>query len=273
VDYLLSLAIFVVLAAVSYASISGKAGPGGGAAVLFALLAAIPLLDGGLILFKEYGRYEHGRVVAGVVVEKLSSTGAEGSRTIGSRRWQTSRRTPAVLTGDGFTLPDVVARMMVTGSTDAWVVDYRSPCGSAGGCWQRDFVSRALWYELRSGQMVNVKTAKSLNDSGRLDQNPMWPIALAKVAIGGTLALLAGLVSGRLTRRRRKFVTTPAIVTSVEPVAAGGWRIGFAYFSPDGAACENADEVYVAGVKPGDSCTAVYPADRPDLGTLSLTKT
>jgi hypothetical protein len=135
-------------------------------------------------------------------------------------------------------------------------------------------VGHALWSDLQVGQTVNVRTANGQNGSGRLDGNPPWTTALARLAIGGTLALLAGVVSGRLTRRRRQFVTAPAVVTSVEPVVGGGggghWRVGFAYLAPDGSARESEDEVYVSGVRPGDSCTAVYPPDRPDLGTLRL---
>jgi hypothetical protein len=46
-------------------------------------------------------------------------------------------------------------------------------------------------------------------------------------------------------------------------------RVGFAYFSTDGTAREGADEVYVVGVRPGDSCSAVYPENQPELGILS----
>lgn len=121
---------------------------------------------------------------------------------------------------------------------------------------------------------MNVRVARDEDDRGRLDANPQWSMAIAKIAIGGALGLLAALLSGRLRLRPRTFVTVPAVVTAVEPITVGGkvqWRVSFAYFSADGTACENADEVYVSGVQPGDKCLAVYPADQPDCGILRLT--
>jgi hypothetical protein len=275
VNYLLPFVPFAVMMGVLYAFISRKRTAAEGAAFVLAIVAAFPLLDGGLLLAREYGRAYQGRVAPGVIVEKLSTTGEAGSRTIGrSRRWRRSRRFPTVVTSDGFLFHDVLARAILTGSTDAWVVDYRYPCDSAGACHQREFVSRAFWSELQVGRTVNVRSAKDQADRGRLDENPMWSTALAKLGIGGTLGVVAGLVSGRLTRRRRTYITVPAVVTAVHPVQAGGkvhWRVEFAYFAADGRACEGADEVYVPGVKAGDSCTAVYPSEQPDLGTLRLT--
>jgi len=103
------------------------------------------------------------------------------------------------------------------------------------------------------------------------DASQLWAPAVVNLAIGGLLALLAGFISGRLRRARPSYVTVPGVVKSVEPIAAGGkvhWRVGFAYFSPDGIAYQSVDEVYVAGLAPRDSCTVVYPPDQPDLGTL-----
>ena len=275
-NYLLPILPFSLLIGAYYVFISRARTRGEGVAFVLAIVAAFPLLDGGFLLAMEYGRWQQGRVAAGVVIGKLSSTGADGSRTIGgSRHWRASRRLPTVVTANGFRFHDVLARMMVTGSPDAWILDYRYPCDSAGGCLRREGVSHALWSELRIGQSVNVRTAKGMNDSGRLDDNPQWSTALAKLAMGGMLGVLAGVVSGRLTLRRRKFITAPAVVTSVVPIPAGGkvhWRVAFAYFSADGTACESVDEVYVSGVQPGDTCTAVYPLEQPDLGTLRLTE-
>jgi hypothetical protein len=276
VNYLLPILVFILLIGAYYVMIGRKRNPGEGAAFLLAIVAALPLLDGGLLLVREHGRWQQGRVASGVVVGKLSSTGADGSRTIGGRRrWRASRRMPAVVTSKGFGIHDVLARLILTGSPDAWMVEYRYPCDSSGGCRQREVVSHALWSGLQIGQTVNVRTAKGQDDTGRLDENPQWNVALAKLAIGGTLGLLAALVSGRLARRRPKFVTAPAVVTSVEPVTAGGkvhWRVGFAYLTAAGTPCESADEVYVSGLQPGDSCTAIYPPDHPDLGTLRVTE-
>jgi hypothetical protein len=276
VIHLLPILVFVLLIGAAYVLAGRNVSSREGAAFVLAIAALFPLWDGGLMLLAEYGRWQHGRVVAGVVVGKLSSTGAEGSRTIGGRlRWRASRRFPTVLTAHGFSLHDVLARMIVTGSTDAWMVEYRYPCDSARGCWQREEVSHALWSGLQVGQAVNVRTAKGQNYSGRLDANPPLHAALARLAIGGTLGLFAGFVSGRLTRRGSTFVLTPAIVTSVERGRGGGdthWRVGFSYVTADGTAYESADEVYISGVQPGDTCTAVYPPDHPDLGTLRLNK-
>jgi hypothetical protein len=78
-------------------------------------------------------------------------------------------------------------------------------------------------------------------------------------------------LTGRLKSRQR-FVTVSAVVTSVDPVTTGGggWRIGFAYFSACGVACEGADVVYVPGLNSGDNCMATYPAGQPLLGSLRL---
>ena len=103
------------------------------------------------------------------------------------------------------------------------------------------------------------------------DVAPFLRRALPNLTIGALLVLVAGFLSGRLRWATPKYITVPGIVTSVEPIPAGGkvhWRIAFAYFSPDGVAYESLDEVYVAGLQPGDSCTVVYPPEQPDLGTL-----
>lgn len=276
-NYLLPILVFYVLMGAFYLLIGRKTSLGEGVGLVLAVAAAFPLLSGGLLLYREYGRSEEGRVSAGVVTGKLSSTGENGSRTIGGGQFSRARgrrRLPTVMTSNGFGFDDVLARVMRSGSPDAWFVEYRYPCDTFTGCWQREAVSHDMWSDLEVGQMVNVRTAKDQNDRGRLDANPQWGTALAKVAIGGTLGLLAGLVSGRLAPRRRRLVTVPAVVTSVEPMTAGRkvhWRVKYAYLTPDGAAFENADEVYVSGLRPGDNCLAVYPPDQPDAGTLRLT--
>jgi len=275
VHYVLPILVFTLVIGAGYALIGRRTTHREGAAVVLVLVATLPLWDGGRVLAREYGRRQEGRVVAGVVVGKLSSTGEDGSRTIGTRRrWRASRGMPTVVTSNGFQFHDVLARLAMTGSTDAWFVEYRYPCSSSRPCWQREEVSHALWSDLRIGQTVNVRTAKGQGGSGRLDGNPPWNTAVTKLAIGGTLAILAGFISGRMTRRR-KYVTAPAVVTSVEAIGGGDdghWRVGFAYLTKDGTACESADEVYVSGVHPGDQCTAVYPPDRPELGTLRLSE-
>jgi hypothetical protein len=272
---LLPVLTFVVLIGGFYVLISRPASPRDGVAFLLAVVAAMPLIDGCMLLSREYDRWQDGRVAPGVVVEKLSSMGAASSRTIGGRRrWRRPRALPSIVTSTGFQFHDVLARLMLTGSPDAWVIVYRYPCEASGSeCRQREFVRHDLWSDLQVGQTVNIRTARG-QDQGRLDENPTWSTAIAKVAIGATLMLVAGLVSGRLTlRRRRKYVTAPAVVTAVDPVTLGDevhWRVRFAYFVADGTACESADQVSIRGLKPGDDCIAVYPPEHPDLGTLRL---
>lgn len=270
VTYLVSIATFILLAGAFYVLIGKKRTGGEAVAFVLAIASAFPLLEGAYLLVKESGRLQDGRVAPGVVVSKLSSTGAEGSRTIGrGRRW--SRRRYTINTINGFRLDDVLARWILTGSRQAWVIDYRYPCGSAT-CWMRDFVSQALWSELRVGQMVNVRAAKGLADTGRLDENPMWSTALVKAGIGGTGILAAAVISGRWPRRRRKLLQAQAIVTAVVPARTGGngFRVEFSYVSADGEVRESVDEIYVPGLKPGDECTAIYPPERPDLGSLQV---
>ena len=272
--YVLPLAIFGLPLAVLYVFIGRKRTNRDGAACLLLLLAALPLASGGLALFAEGDRWLQPRVVTGVIGEKLSSTGENGTRTIGGgRRWRAGRRLPAVLTSHGFRIDDELARLVLTGSTNAWVVEYTYRCsGASGRCWQREFVSHALWSGLRAGEPVNVLTSSSTGTRGRLQNNPPSSIALVKLAIGVTLVVVAASISGRWPRRGERYVTVPAVVTSVERVADDGnvWRVGFAYFSGDGAARESVDEVYVPGVRSGDSCSVVYPQSRPEIGILHL---
>lgn len=276
VSYLLSISGFILWIGASYAWIGRKSTPREGLAFALALGAVVPLLNGGVLLYREQDRLQQGRMMPGVVTGKLSSTGENGSRTIG-RRWVSRRgrrrQSPTVLTSKGFGFDDVVARVTVSGSSDAWFVEYRYACRASGTCWRREEVRHDLWSTLQVGQTVNVLTAKGQDDTGRLDANPQWSTAFAKVAIGGMLGLLAAVLSGRLAPRRRGLVTTPAVVTSVEPTTAGGkmhWRVRFAYLTADGTAHENVDEVYVPGVRLGDNCLAVYPPDQPNQGTLRL---
>ena len=249
----------------------------GGEVVAFLLVAAgaLPFLDGGVTLVREFGRWEHGSVGSGIVTAKYSSTGENGTGTIGrGRYWRGKWQSPWIKTIEGFHTHDVATRFLLTGSADAWVIDYRAPCDLASGCHYREFVSHDLWTRLQVGERVNVRRAKYQNDQGRLDENPMWKAGAVKFAIGSSLGLLAALsVRGWRLPRRRKYRTAEAVITSVEAMTVGGkmqWRVGFAYFSADGMARQCEDEVYVPGLKSGDACTAVYPLDRPELGTLDL---
>jgi hypothetical protein len=268
----LTIAVFVVLIAGFYFAVTGSLSRRGGLAFVVGIVAAVPLFDGGQLLLREYARAEDGVVMPGVVTDKLSSTGEAGSRTIGgSRRWR-GRRMPTVLTSNGFGFHDVLARVILTGSPNAWVVAYRYGCG-ARECYKRDFVDHQLWSELRVGQTINIRASKAEIGAVRLDQYPEGPTAIAKLGLGSILGIAAWLASGRFRFGRRRYVTAPAVVTAVDPVKDGDevhWRVRFAYFVSDGRACESADEISVDSVKPGDDCIAVYPPEHPDLGTLRL---
>jgi hypothetical protein len=276
VRYLLQPVPFILLMGALYVLLGRRRRRAEIIAFVLAVTAAIPLVEGGMLLVTEQARREHGQVMPGIVERKLSSTGEDGTRTIGGNRLsRRSWRSPWLKTADGFRAHDVLARVLLTGSRDAWVVEYRYPCGAPKGCARREFVSHALWRRLDPGQTVNVRSPKGQPAAGRLSENPQWNIALAKLGIGAALALCAAWLSGHLRLRRRTYLTAPAIVTAVDPVRAGGtppWRVAFAYVSADGAARESADEVYVDGIRPGDTGTAVYPRDAPDLGSLRLAR-
>jgi uncharacterized protein DUF3592 len=263
----------VALVAVAYKLSSGGRFTVRGV-VAFALAAAgvLAAVDGFLLGVKEDGRARYGHVRSGVVIEKLSSTAADGSRRIGPRGGRDQRRTMPVVTGNGFAFYDTLARAIVSGSPQAWVVDYRFPCANGRTCQGRDFVTAEQWSSLHAGETVNVRQADWETVSSRLDDNPQWSIALADFAIGGVLLVGAGLVSNRLVLfRRRRWLTAPAVVTAVEPVQYGDdvrWRIRFAYFDRDGVPQESADQVVPGKWKSGDSCFAVYRPEKPDLATL-----
>ena len=203
------------------------------------IVGVLACFDGFDLAYREENRARYGRVSSGVVVEKFSSTGAQGSRRIGRRGGRDQARTRPIVTSKGFQFHDVLARTIATGSPSAWVIDYRFPCDSTFGCFARDFVDEDLWMRLREGQPVNVRQARGETTTSRLDENPQWRIAAADLAIGAALLGAAGLISGRIRFfRTRRWVTAPAVVLAVEPMRHGedaGWRIRFAYF--DRAAC------------------------------------
>ena len=239
---------------------------------VFAFLAALPLWDGTVMLAREYGRWQHGLVTPAVLTGKVAADAEEKSPKPRYRNRYARRRLliEFLLTSDGYRFDDYLARLLRTGTLNGWRVQYRYGC-STGFCEQTDFVSREVWTDVRVGQSVNMRSATDIRDAGRLDQDRQWPTGLIKVGIGGALAIFASYLTGRL-KGRQKFVTVPAVVTSVEPVTTdgGGWRIGFAYFSACGMACESASVVYVPGIKTGDNCMATYPAGQPVLGSLRL---
>ena len=242
--------------------------------VAFGLAAGgvMAFLDGFMLGVTEDARGRYGRVSSGVVVEKFSSSGAQGTRRIGRRGGRDQQHTRPVVTAHGFAFYDPLARLIVTGSAEAWVVDYRFSCAGGRTCLDRDFVTEEQWLPLREGSTVNVRQADSETTTSRIDGNPRWATAFADIGIGSLLLTGAGLVSGRLVLfRRRRWVTAPAVVTAVEGLKYGDemrWRIRFAYFDRNGQAQESADQVAQASWKIGDSCVAVYRPDQPDLATL-----
>ena len=244
----------------------------GMATYVLVVIGVMACFDGFTLAYREENRVRYGRVTPGVIFEKLSSTGAQGSRQIGGRGGRDQARRRPIVTSKGFQIHDVLARLIVTGSPRAWVVEYRFSCDAPHGCSGRDFVSEELWMSLRAGQPVNVRQIEGETMTARLDENPQWNLAAANMAIGAALLFVAGLVSGRIgVFRARRWVTAPAVVLAVEPVRYGEdarWRIRFAYFDREGVAQESTAEVGSRAWKVGDSCMAVFQPTRPELATL-----
>jgi len=176
----------------------------GGLRVLGALFGVLALLDAGVHYTLEDGRRSAGRVVSGVVLERLSSSGENGTRRIGGKGMIRRGDHGMVVTG-GFRSYDYAVRILATGSTDAWVIDYRYGCsiGINGTCFGRDFVEHDLWTRLRAGQYVNVRQGRNETRTSRLDGNSSWRPVIAKFAIS---AALLGFVwfTGPPGRRRRR---------------------------------------------------------------------
>jgi hypothetical protein len=264
------LAVFAVLVGLCYAAICRP--PSVRLCVTWVLVTAalIPLYGGATILLAEYRRSQDGRVAPGVVVERHRSSDPTDAPK--RRRWRAGQAVASLVVAVGYQIPDAFARLIATGSTGTWVVEYRYDCGAAM-CRGRDVVTERVWSELAVGQAVSVRPAGGHTDSARLDMNRPWPMVIAKLAVAGILLLGAALASERFGKRGPEYVTVPAVVTAVDPVDYGQavrWRVQFAYFASDGTALESADEVIAAGVRPGDDCMAVYPPEHPHLGTLRL---
>jgi hypothetical protein len=244
----------------------------GMATYVLVVIGVMACFDGLTLAYREENRSRYGRVTSGMILEKLSSTGAQRSRQIGRRGGRDQARRRPIVTITGFQVHDMLARLIATGSPAAWVIDYRFSCDAPYGCRQRDFVSEELWMRLREGQPVNVRQAYGESMTARLDEFPQWNFAAADIALGAALLFVAGLVSGRIEAfRPRRWVTAPAVVLAVEPVRYGEdprWRIRFAYFDREGVAQESADEVGSRAWRVGDSCIAVFQPTRPDLATL-----
>jgi len=165
--------------------------------VAFGLAAAgvMAFLDGFMLVVTEENRARYGRVSSGVVVEKFSSSGAQGTRRIGRHGGRDQQRTQPVVTARGFAFYDSLARLIVTGSADAWAVDYRFPCAGGQTCSGRDLVTEEQWRPLRAGSTVNVRQADSETTTSRIDGSQRWATAFAGLGIGSVLLTAAGLVS------------------------------------------------------------------------------
>jgi hypothetical protein len=174
--------------------------------VAFGLAAGgvMAFLDGITVAVTEESRARYGRVSSGVVVEKFSSSGAQGTRRIGRRGGRDQQHTRPVVTANGFAFYDPLARLIVTGSADAWAVDYRLSCVGGRTCLDRDFVTEEQWLPLRAGSTVNVRQADWETMTSRIDGNPRWATAFADLGIGSLLLTAAALLSGRLVLFRRR---------------------------------------------------------------------
>jgi hypothetical protein len=218
----------------------------------------------------EDARARHGRVSQGFVDERFSSLERNGTRYIGPWGGRNQASRLPIVTGNGFMLHEQVSRWIATGSPHAWVIEYSVPCAERR-CGGRDFVTEAAWTRLHAGQAVSVRTIDGEPFSGRLEDNPQWTMALIELSLGTGLLLAARFLAGRPLFRRPEWITAPAVVLRVEPVAypdATRWRIHFAYFYPDGVAQESVDEVATGTWKPGDDCMAVFRPAAPDMATM-----
>ena len=239
-------------------------------ALALAGVGVFPLIDGFSLAVVEESRARYGQVVSGIVEERLSTTGELGTRTIGGGRRH--GRGPTVRT-TGVDVYETLTRAVMTGSFDAWVIDYRYSCSTGAGlCRERDFVRHDLWLRLESGHTVNVRQSKDETRTARLDENPQLGLAIVKTALACLLLGLAAVFSGRLKIfGRSKYVQADAIVTSVESVKYGDevrWKVRFAYFDVKGNAQDSVDEVNDPTWKSGDECYAVYRPQAPDVATL-----
>jgi hypothetical protein len=230
-----------------------------------AAAAALAAYDGVTLAAREYARTHDGRLSPGVVIGKSSSSLVDSSPRA---RGRSLKRSGSLLITEGYRVHDVLGRLILTGSSSAWIIEYRYTCERAVGCPGRDFVRESLWRKLYNGDPINVRRANTEYGSSRLDENPQWGTAVVDIATAGVLLLVGGLVSGRLGARRRRYLTVPAVVTAIEPVTEGGstrWRITFAYVDHHGMPQESVDRVATDHWKPGDDCLAVFPPGRPDL--------
>jgi hypothetical protein len=266
VGYVLYLAIFAGLGYCVYNGRSPRLGLLAG--LLLGAAGTLAAYDGTTRAWREYAFTQDGRSTPGVVVAQISPTTARKSSV--SRRGQLARDLET-LTIQGSRFHDVLGRLILTGSPRAWTIEYRYECERPRECHGRDIVPEALWSQLHPGQTVNVRRPNGDVEWSRLEDNPQWGTAIADLTIAAALLVAAAAVSGQFTRRRRRYVTVPAVITAIEPARTGDeptWRITFAYLDSKGDAHESTDEVMVARSKPGDEGLAVFPPGQPELATF-----
>ncbi len=240
-----------------------------GLVLLMIGLGLFAVADGFTLAVVEEDRANYGRVSPGIVTERLSSTGEDGTRTIGDRM---NGRRAAVRT-PGFDPYSTSVRFLASGSPSAFEIDYRYPCGvGTGTCFGRDFVSHSLWSRLHDGSPINIRQSPGEKRTSRLDENPLWRLALTRAALGCVLLIVAALLSGRMRLRPlAKYVKAPAVVTAVQEIRYGDeqrWRVTFRYFDANAEPQESVDEANDPAWRVGEACIAVYRPQAPDVATL-----
>jgi hypothetical protein len=265
-----SLVFLGVIVAVGYCLYHGRfpaLGVVGG--LLLCAAAMLAAYDGATRVQREYASTHNGQVTPGVVLAQIDPTKAK-TPWVPTRRRRLWRDVKSLAVHDS-RLHDVLGRMILTGSPTAWTIEYRYECERPRGCYGRDIVPEALWRRLYPGKAIEVRRPIGEMDSSRIEDNPQWAKAIADLTIAGALLLAAGAVSGQLKRRGPRYLTTPAVVTAIEPLRTGDeptWRVKFAYVDSSGTTHEVANEFVVVKFEPGDEGLAVFPPNQPDLATF-----
>ena len=131
----------------------GRVTLGGTTTFVAAIIGVMACFDGVTLAYREENRARYGRVTSGVILERFSSTEAQGSRYIGRRGGHDQARRRPIVTITGFQVHDVLARESrpLTGGMGCRVRSRRrakrrsvasscpgavdaSPCGTAGEC-------------------------------------------------------------------------------------------------------------------------------------------
>ena len=157
-----------------------------GAAVFSLAIAGVTALTGGFFeAAREDARARYGVVTTGAIIEKLSSMGEEATRTFGPGVSKTVR------TIEGYALQEMIARWLVTGSSSAWVVDYRFPCERPTPCQGREFVAHDRWALARRGDRVDIRWVPNGFGGARFAERSRWAQALIEMSVGGVLLFAA----------------------------------------------------------------------------------